>query len=149
MAGLVASAVLAVFVEADSFAHAFDNWMVSILVWISPWAAIILVDYFVVRRGGLDVSSLYLPADRSELPKYNAGGLISLAAGVVAGWAWQYGLVPAMQGPLATALGNTDFSWLSGSVVAGGLYFLLARRSIRRCSASQAVASTSGAPQAN
>jgi hypothetical protein len=33
-----------------------------------------------------------------------------------------------MQGPLATALGNTDFSWLSGSVVAGGLYFLLARR---------------------
>jgi nucleobase:cation symporter-1, NCS1 family len=33
-----------------------------------------------------------------------------------------------MQGPLATTLGNTDFSWLSGGVVAGGLYFVLARR---------------------
>ena len=58
-------------------------------------------------------------------------GLVSLAAGLVAGWAWQYGLVPAMQGPLAKALGNTDFSWLSGSLVAGGLYFLLTRREAR------------------
>ena len=127
LAGLVASGVLAVFVNADSFASAFDHWMVSILVWISPWAAIMLVDYFAIRRGALDVASLYLP---SEGRGYNVSGLVSLAAGLVAGWAWQYGLVPAMQGPVATALGNTDFSWLSGSVVAGGLYFLLARRSV-------------------
>jgi NCS1 family nucleobase:cation symporter-1 len=33
-----------------------------------------------------------------------------------------------MQGPIATTLGNTDFSWLSSGVVAGGLYFVLARR---------------------
>jgi hypothetical protein len=32
---------------------------------------------------------------------------------------------------LATALGNTDFSWLSGGVVAGALYFVLARRAVR------------------
>lgn len=124
IAGVVASAVLAVFVNADSFAHAFDNWMVSILVWISPWAAIMLVDYLVLRRGALDVGSLY----GAEHGRYNAAGLISLAAGIVAGWSWQYGLVPAMQGPLATALGNTDFSWLSGSLVAGGLYYALSRK---------------------
>ncbi|MFC7672956.1 cytosine permease [Mycolicibacterium sp. GCM10028919] len=131
VAGLVASGVLAVFVNADSFAHAFDQWMVSILVWISPWAAIVLVDYFVVRRGSLDVASLY-PGDRA-LPgrAFNVSGLVSLAAGLVAGWSWQYGLVPFMQGPLAKALGNTDFSWLSGSLVAGGLYFLLTRREAR------------------
>lgn len=130
VAGLVASAVLAVFVNADSFAHAFDNWMVSILVWISPWAAIMLVDYFGVRRAALDVESLYLPGAASPYGRYNTSGLISLAAGIVAGWAWQYGLVPAMQGPLATTLGNTDFSWLSGSLVAGGLYFALSRRKV-------------------
>lgn len=128
VAGVVASAVLAVFVNADSFAHAFDNWMVSILVWISPWAAIMLVDYFVIRRGALEVDALYAPAAASRFGAYRAAGLISLGAGVVAGWAWQYGLVPAMQGPLAVALGNTDFSWLSGSVVAGGLYFAMARK---------------------
>jgi nucleobase:cation symporter-1, NCS1 family len=128
LAGAVATAVLVVFVEADSFAHAFDNWLASILVWISPWAAIILVDYWVIRRGALDVASLYAPVATSDNPKYNVSGLVSLAAGVVAGWAWQYGLVPVMQGPLATSLGNTDFSWLSGGVVAGGVYFVLARR---------------------
>ncbi|HTI75294.1 MAG TPA: cytosine permease [Mycobacterium sp.] len=128
IAGLVASVVLAVFVEADSFAHAFDNWMASILVWISPWAAIILVDYFVLRRGRLDVAGLYQPAGESVYANVNRSGLISLAAGVVAGWSWQYGLVPAMQGPVATALGNSDFSWLAGSLVAGALYWTLAKR---------------------
>lgn len=128
IAGLVASVVLGVFIKADSFGHAFDNWMVSILVWISPWAAVMLVDYFVIRRGVLDIASMYAPAATSRYPKYNVSGLVSLGAGIIAGWAWQYGLVPVMQGPLATSLGNTDFSWLSGSVVAGGLYFFLARR---------------------
>lgn len=122
--GVVASVVLAVFVQADSFAHAFDNWLVSILVWISPWVAIMLVDYVVLRRGPLDVAALY----REESRRWNHAGLVSLAAGVVAGWAWQYGLVPAMQGPVATSFGNTDFSWLSGSLVAGGLYWVLNRR---------------------
>jgi nucleobase:cation symporter-1, NCS1 family len=128
-AGLVASTVLVVFVRADSFAQAFDHWMVSILVWISPWAAILLADYVVIRRGRLDVAALY---DVDRRPRYDAAGLISLAAGIIAGWAWQYGLVPVMQGPVATALGNTDFSWLSGSVVAGGLYIVLAKRRARR-----------------
>jgi NCS1 family nucleobase:cation symporter-1 len=128
IAGLVASVVLAVFVKADSFGHAFDNWMVSILVWISPWAAIMLVDYFVIRRGNLDVAALYTPVGVSSHRAYNVSGLVSLATGIVAGWAWQFGLVPAMQGPLATSLGNTDFSWLSGSVVAAGLYWFMARR---------------------
>ncbi|ODQ91804.1 thiamine permease [Mycolicibacterium flavescens] len=127
-AGGVASAVLAVFVQADSFAHAFDHWMVSILVWISPWAAIMLVDYFAVRRGSLDISQLYAAVSSSAFGRFNAAGLVSLALGVVAGWSWQYGLVPAMQGPLASALGGTDLSWLSGSLVAGGLYYLLRSR---------------------
>jgi NCS1 family nucleobase:cation symporter-1 len=132
VAGLVASMVLAVFVNADSFAHAFDNWMVSILVWISPWAAIILVDYFVVRRGAMNIDALYQPVGTSMYPNFDTNGLISLAAGVIAAWSWQYGLVPAMQGPVATSFGNSDFSWLSGGAVAGGLYLLLCMRHAKR-----------------
>ncbi|OLF15914.1 purine-cytosine permease family protein [Actinophytocola xanthii] len=127
VAGAVASAVLAVFVQADSFAHAFDNWMVSILVWISPWAGVVLVDYFVLRRGRLDIPGLYDDPSRSPYGGVNRRALVSLGLGVVAGWLWQYGLVPLMRGPIATTLGNTDFSWLSGALVAGGLHYLLAR----------------------
>jgi nucleobase:cation symporter-1, NCS1 family len=128
VAGLVTSAVLAVFVGADSFAHAFDKWMASILVWISPWAAIVLVDYFLLRRGRLDVAGLYQRVGESAYLNVNTPGLISLAGGIVAGWSWQYGLVPAMQGPVARALGNSDFSWLAGSLAAGALYWTLSRR---------------------
>ncbi|GFG56729.1 hypothetical protein MMUR_08650 [Mycolicibacterium murale] len=48
--------------------------MASILVWISPWAAIMLVDYFVIWRGALNVDSLY----GTDHARSNAAGLISL-----------------------------------------------------------------------
>ena len=128
VAGAVASIVLAVFVNADDFAHAFDLWMVSILVWISPWAAIVLADFFVVRAGRLDVNGLYRDAEDSPYGSANPAGLISLALGIVAGWSCQYGLVPEMQGPVARLLNNTDLSWLSGGLVAGALYLVLSGR---------------------
>ena len=133
IAGAVASAVLAVFVQADSFAQAFDHWMVSILVWISPWAAIVLVHFFVLERGRIDVAELYRDGDEVHRP-----AMIGLGLGLVAGWAWQYGMVPALQGPIARALGDTDFSWLSGGLVAGGLYYLLATRARARVRAGRA-----------
>lgn len=126
IAGLVASAVLAVFVQADSFAAAFDHWMVSILVWISPWAAIVLVDFFALRRGRIDVAALY--DEDSPFGSVNRGGLVALGLGILAGWSCQFGLVPAMQGPIATALGGADLSWLAGALVAGGWYALSGRR---------------------
>ena len=87
-AGLVASGVLVVFVRADSFAHAFDNWMVSILVWITPWAAIVAVDYLVLRRGRLHVPSLYADPEKSIYGDVNWAAVIAAIAGLVAGWAW-------------------------------------------------------------
>jgi hypothetical protein len=59
------------------------------------------------------------PPDGRFLPNIDAAGLFSLAVGIVAAWSWQYGLVPAMQGPLAVAMGDSDFSWLAGGLVAG------------------------------
>jgi NCS1 family nucleobase:cation symporter-1 len=84
------------------------------------------------RRGRLNVAALYEPARAGGYPNINVPGLVSLAAGILAGWAWQYGLVPAMQGPVATALGNTDFSWLSGSAIAAGLYYALCASTAHR-----------------
>jgi len=131
VAGAVAATVLAVFVRADDFARAFDHWMVSILVWIAPWASIVLVDYFVLRRGRVDVAALYAD-DAGPYGAVNRPALLSLGLGLVAGWSWEYGMVPALQGPIARMLGGTDFSWLSGGLVAGGLYYLLAVRARRR-----------------
>ncbi|GAA4630875.1 cytosine permease [Actinoallomurus vinaceus] len=129
-AGAIASAVLVVFIRSDSFAGAFDNWMSSILVWISPWAAVVAVDFFVRHRGRPDVAALY--REDSGEPAFNRPALVSLGLGIVAAWSWQYGLVPVMRGPLARLLAHTDFSWLAGIVVAGGLYCALGLRATER-----------------
>ncbi|GCD96894.1 purine-cytosine permease family protein [Embleya hyalina] len=139
--GVVASLVLVVFLRSNSFAHAFDNWMVSILVWISPWAGVVLVDFFVVARGRPDVAALYTTGHGSRLAAFNRSGLVSLALGIVAAWSCQYGVVPAMRGPLARALGDIDLSWLAGSVVAGGLYLVLTRPARRRVTGPKAATS--------
>ncbi|MFQ6392677.1 cytosine permease [Nocardia sp. KC 131] len=133
-AGVVASAVLAVFVNATSFAHAFDSWMVSILVWISPWAAIVLTDYYLVRRRVLWVPELYASGEGTNQGTVRIGALFSLSIGILAAWSWQYGTVPAMQGPLARAFENTDLSWLAGALVAAMSYYISER--LRRASVS-------------
>jgi nucleobase:cation symporter-1, NCS1 family len=130
-AAVVGSGVLIAFIQSDSFAHSFDNWIVSIIVWISPWAGITLVEYFVLRRGKVDVPALYEPRDRSPYGDINWPAIVALVLGLAAGWAWEYGLVGPLQGPIAKALGNTDFSWAAGMLVAGGLYWALAGRRVR------------------
>jgi len=130
-AAVVGSGVLVAFIQSDSFATSFDNWIVSIIVWISPWAGITLVEFFILRRGRVDVPALYEPPDRSIYGDINWPAIVALVLGLAAGWAWEYGLVGPLQGPIAKALGNTDFSWAAGMFVAGGLYWVLARHRVR------------------
>jgi nucleobase:cation symporter-1, NCS1 family len=132
VAGVIGTVVLIAFVESSSFAHSFDNWMVSIVVWISPWAGITLIEYFVVRRGQIDVPALYDPPERSKYGDVNVAALVALALGLVAGWAWEYGLVDFMQGPIAKATGNTDLSWAAGMLVGGAIYYVLGGAKLRQ-----------------
>jgi cytosine/uracil/thiamine/allantoin permease len=133
--------VLVAFIQPDSFATSFDNWIVSIVVWISPWAGITLVEYYLLRRGRVDVPPLYEPPDRSPYGDVNWRAIVALVVGLAAGWAWEYGLVGPLQGPIAKALGNTDFSWAAGMVVAGGLYWVLAADRVRRTTPDSVAAS--------
>jgi NCS1 family nucleobase:cation symporter-1 len=131
VAGVVGTGVLIAFIQSDSFATSFDNWIASIIVWISPWAGITLVEYFILRRGKIDVPALYDPPETSKYGDVNWRAVIALVLGLAAGWAWEFGLVGPLQGPLAKALGDTDFSWAAGMFVAGGLYWFLAARRVR------------------
>jgi NCS1 nucleoside transporter family len=140
VAGVVGSIVLVIFIQQESFATSFDNWIVSIIVWISPWAGVTLVEFFILRRGKINVPALYDPPDRSIYGDINWPAIIALVVGLAAGWAWEYGLVGPLQGPIAKALGNTDFSWAAGMFVAGGLYWVLGAERVRRTTTSEGVA---------
>jgi len=122
---IVGTAMLIVFIESDNFASDFDKWLASVVVWISAWGGVMLVDYFLFRRGRLDIQALYADPKASIYGDVNWAAVIAAVAGLVAGWAWEYGLVGFMQGPIAEATNNTDLSWLAGFVVSGGLYYVL------------------------
>ena len=93
-----------------------------------------------LRRGKVDVPALYEPPDRSIYGDVNWPAIIALVVGLAAGWSWEYGLVEPLQGPVAKALGNTDFSWAAGMFVAGGLYWLLASKRVRQTTPDSAAA---------
>jgi NCS1 family nucleobase:cation symporter-1 len=127
ISALIASGVLIAFLASSGFATSFTNYMDSFVIWTAAWGAVVLVDFFLTRRGQISVAELYKPGTRSEYGAVSYRGLISFIAGLVAGWAWEYGLVPAFQGPIARATHDIDLSWLAAAVVGGGLYYLLAR----------------------
>ena len=81
---IVGTIALIAFIRSDNFAHDFDNWLVSIVVWIAAWGGVMLVDYFIVRRGEINVEALY---DEPAVARYgdiNWAAIIALIVGLIA-----------------------------------------------------------------
>jgi NCS1 family nucleobase:cation symporter-1 len=122
---IVGTAALIWFIQDEKWASKFDEWLASVVLWISAWAGVMCVDYLVFRHGKIDVDALYASPRESIYGDINWAAVIGMLAGVVAGWAWGYGLVGWLQGPIATHTHNVDLSWLTGFGVAAGLYYAL------------------------
>ncbi|MFE7445723.1 purine-cytosine permease family protein [Streptomyces chartreusis] len=128
--GVIASAVLVWFLNAQNVGESFKQWLISLVFWMSPWAGICLVDFFILRRGRIAVDDCYEPASTSRLGAISKRGMLALAAGLVAAWSFQVGAVSALTGPLSRSTGGLDLSWLTGMLVGGGVYWLLARKTV-------------------
>ena len=48
---LVGTVALIAFIQSDNFAHNFDNWIASVVVWIAAWGGVMLIDFFLIRAG--------------------------------------------------------------------------------------------------
>jgi NCS1 nucleoside transporter family len=129
--GIAGYLVTIYFLSAPSFAKAFDNWMISLLMWMIPWAGVVMADFFIRRKGQIDVAELYRSPETSAYGDINWSGMIGFVAGLIATWSVQDGLVPALQGPISTGLlGGADLSWLFGIIVSGAVYLVLSRRAV-------------------
>jgi NCS1 nucleoside transporter family len=127
--GIAGYLVTIYFIFAPSFAKAFDNWMIGLLLWMSPWAGVVLADFFIKRRGEINIAELYRSPEASAYGDINWSGMVAFVVGLIAGWSVQDGLVPALQGPISTGLlGGADLSWLVGIIVSGAVYLVLGRR---------------------
>jgi NCS1 family nucleobase:cation symporter-1 len=125
LVGALAMAAVIGFLFATDFAHVLHNWIISIAAWVATWGGIMAVHYFVFERRHRDFTYLFGSPKDSQLKAFNPSAFIAFGAGILMTWMCMYGSVPALQGPIATAIGGIDFSWLGGTLTAAGIYFAL------------------------
>jgi nucleobase:cation symporter-1, NCS1 family len=123
MASLLAAAVLATVIALQSstdFVTRFADLLAVLLYLFTPWTAINLVDFFLVRRGHYSIREIF-NAD-GMYGRWNWRGLAAYALGFAV-------MVPFFStgmyaGPVARALGGADLAMLVGLPVAGAAYYL-------------------------
>jgi purine-cytosine permease-like protein len=147
--GVLATAFTTYLVFAGSVAEQLDFWLASVVAWVSPWAAIMLVHYYVIRREEIDVDALYQSPSESRVGDVSWAAMTSLLVGLVVTWMFLYGLVEPLQGPVARALNGLDLSWLAGMLTAGLLYYGLHRLGggTRRDAPRETAGEPAGAPR--
>lgn len=120
---LVLAAIVALLASAD-FLDNFKNFVLLLLMVFTPWSAINLTDYYLVSKERVDIPALYDP--RGRYGTWNPVALTTYAVGIVV-------QVPFLAqslytGPVTTALGGADISWIVGLVVPAVMYYLWASR---------------------
>jgi NCS1 family nucleobase:cation symporter-1 len=119
---VLAAGIFSALAGYQSFLNTFVGFLDVLAFVFFPWSAINIIDFYVIHRGRYDVASFYSPHGRygKWLPIPIACYLIGL--GVESLFVNQ----SFYQGPLVSALGGNDISWIVGFVVPFIVYYLLA-----------------------
>ncbi|WP_287933106.1 cytosine permease [Arthrobacter sp.] len=125
LVGVLSMGAVIAFMFASDFAMILDSWLGTIVAWVATWGGIMAVHYFIFERHHKDFSYLFLDPKSTALKSINAPAFIAFFAGIVMTWLFMYGGMPILQGPIATAMGGIDLSWLAGTITSAGLYLAL------------------------
>ncbi len=127
IASLVAAAIVASAIAVDSssdFLRRFSAMLSVLLYLFTPWTAINLMDFYLVRKGHCSVREIFNP--RGMYGRWIWRGLLAYGAGFVA-------MVPFFStglytGPIARRLDGADVSMLVGLLVSALVYVLACHR---------------------
>jgi NCS1 family nucleobase:cation symporter-1 len=130
----------------NNFLGVYENFLLLTYLWVPAWAAVVLLDFFVFRKGRYEAEQL----TRGRVGAYWYLGGLRWQALV----AWLVGLAAAvpfvnatlLQGPLSHLLGGADISGLVGALVAGIIYYALQRATLARALVGQRAPEASSAP---
>jgi nucleobase:cation symporter-1, NCS1 family len=118
----VGATVIALAASGDFIAR-FGDLLAVLLYLFTPWTAINLVDFYVVRKGHYSIREIFNPD--GMYGRWNWRGLTAYGVGFVV-------MIPCFStglytGPVARALGGADISMLVGLPVAALVYLLMCR----------------------
>jgi NCS1 family nucleobase:cation symporter-1 len=108
---------------SGNFIDRFADLLAILLYLFTPWTAINLVDFYVVRKGHYSIREIFKPD--GMYGRWNWRGLTAYGVGFVV-------MIPCFsteiyRGPIARALGGADISMLVGLPVATIVYLLTCR----------------------
>jgi NCS1 family nucleobase:cation symporter-1 len=114
-----------------SFSAYIFGWLVGYSGLLGPIAGIMIADYFVLRRGELNVDALYSATGEYAYSRgVNWRALAALAAGIVI----------ALVGLFVKSLHWLyDYAWFVGFVAAGALYIVLMKSAAKTIAIEPAV----------
>jgi nucleobase:cation symporter-1, NCS1 family len=120
--GYIVSTYLAL-MASQQFAAEFGEFLAILLYLFTPWTAINLIDFYIVRRGHYSVREIFNP--QGLYGRWSWRGLLAYAVGFVS-------MIPFFstgiyKGPVAVALGGADIAMLIGLSVASGVYWWACR----------------------
>jgi nucleobase:cation symporter-1, NCS1 family len=92
-------------------------------LFLAPWTAVNLVDYFVIRRAQYSITEIFNPTGIYK--RWNWRGLLSYAIGFTV--MLPFAVIGSYSGIVAQLLGGVDISLFVGIPLAGFVYFLLSR----------------------
>jgi NCS1 family nucleobase:cation symporter-1 len=133
--GIIAAFTLAVRIVTvyyGQFYEVYQQFLAYLVFWTTPWAAIVITDYF-MRRGRYDTADLmrWGGGDYWYRNGCSWAGIVAFLVGTTASVACSYS--PSYESPLAAALfGGADLSFEIGLVLPAVLYWALARGSLAR-----------------
>ncbi|MGH3631599.1 MAG: purine-cytosine permease family protein [Sciscionella sp.] len=119
--GMLATVIA--FSASDSFVTQFGGFLTVLGYLFTPWTAINLVDFYVVRRGHYSIREIFNP--RGMYHRWNWRGLTAYVLGFAV--MMPFAVVGDLEGPIARLLGGADVSMLVGLAVSAGVYLLVCR----------------------
>lgn len=131
LVGSLAMALVVFLIYREDFAVVLDSWLVGLVGWVASWSGVMLVHYYRVERGTARLARLFDPIGTSRLPDINWPGIGAFLCGILATWLFMHGLTPLLQGPVSTAMGGIDLSWLAGGTTSALVYAVFGSRASR------------------
>jgi purine-cytosine permease-like protein len=126
---LVAVAIIAVLGTGGSlllpedFLASYGNFLALVLYFLTPWTAVNLVDFYIVRKGNYAILEIFKP--HGIYGSWNWRGLVAYFIGFAA--MIPFFSIALYTGPVAESLGGADFSVFVGLPVSAVVYWLLTR----------------------
>jgi NCS1 family nucleobase:cation symporter-1 len=127
--GLSLVALIIALAGADNFLEVLVNLIALMFFVITPWTAVNLADYYLVRRGQYDVAAFFRP-DGGRYGLWNHAAMTCYGVGLLV-------QVPFLSttlftGPIAKAMDGVDISWIVGLAVTVPLYLVMSSRQSER-----------------